>query len=194
MDDLTNELQILSSADNPNIINIFEIFITPNYVDIIMEYCAGGSLRKVFNSMLKRCQSFSEYQASQIIRQVLCAVNYAHKNGIVHRDIKMENIMFIDDNSENLNLKLIDFGLSINLNKVGTKMNDRVGTLLYVSPEVLEGNYNEKCDIWSCGVMLYAMILGIFPFDLRNEFDKEKIMERIKKFEYSFTNDCKIIY
>lgn len=136
-------------------------------------------------------QSFSEFQSSAITKQVLLALNYAHKNGIVHRDVKMENVIFLQENFlENLDLKLIDFGLATCLEKGKRRLFDRVGTMQYVSPEVLEGNYNEKCDVWACGVMLFALVLGYFPFDPDLECDNEKIQERILKFDYSFDNEC----
>jgi len=142
--------------------------------------------------LVSQRQSFSEYQSSKITKQVLLALNYAHTNGIVHRDVKMENIMFVNENFwDGLDLKLIDFGLATNLEKGKRRLFDRVGTMQYVSPEVLEGNYNEKCDIWACGVMLFALILGYFPFDPDLECDDDHIQERILKFEYSFDNECK---
>lgn len=190
--DLKNELEILSRADNPNIICIYEIIRTPYYIDIIMEYCAGGTLREAFNKLVSNHECFSEYQSSLIIKQVLLALNYAHKNCIVHRDVKMENIMFVKENFlDGLDLKLIDFGLATCLEKGKRRLYDRVGTMQYVSPEVLEGNYNEKCDIWACGVMLFALVLGFFPFDPNLECVNEEIQERIINFDYSFENDCK---
>ncbi len=100
--------------------------------------------------------------------------------------------MFVNENFwDGLDLKLIDFGLATNLEKGKRRLFDRVGTMQYVSPEVLEGNYNEKCDIWACGVMLFALILGYFPFDPDLECDDDHIQERILKLEYSFDNECK---
>lgn len=157
-----------------------------------MEYCDGGTLREAFNDLVSQGECFSEYQCSIILKQVLLALNYAHKNGIVHRDVKMENIMFLQKNDENLNLKLIDFGLAISLEKDRRRIYDRVGTMQYVSPEILEGNYNEKCDIWARGVMLFALILGFFPFDPDLECDNFKIQQRIIDYEYSFENECNI--
>jgi len=189
---LKNELEILMKADNPNIIKIFEIISTPSYTDIITEYCAGVTLREEFNNYITQKQNFSEYESSIILKQVLLALNYAHSNGIVHRDVKMENILFLEKITQSLDLKLIDFGLAKSFEKEKRRMYDRVGTMQYVSPEVLEGNYNEKCDIWACGIMLFALILGYFPFDPDLECDNEKIQERILNYEYSFENNCNL--
>lgn len=92
----------------------------------------------------------------------MTAVNLAHRNKIVHRDIKLENILLDDVDS----IKLIDWGL---LGKVdGEKLNQRCGSLHYVAPEVIDGSYDEKCDIWSCGVVLYILIANDPPFQGRD--------------------------
>jgi calcium-dependent protein kinase len=95
---------------------------------------------------------------------------YCHSNGIVHRDLKPENILF-DSNKDNPTLKIIDFGCSAKLNRNGEKLNRRIGTPFYVAPEVLAANYNEKCDIWSIGVILYILLCGYPPFSGKNELD-----------------------
>lgn len=88
---------------------------------------------------------------------------YCHKMGIVHRDLKPENILF-DSNRPDACLKIIDFGASAKLSTDGINLSKRVGTPFYVAPEVLAANYNEKCDIWSMGVILYILICGYPPF------------------------------
>lgn len=98
------------------------------------------------------------------MKNILQAVSYLHTKNIVHRDIKPENIVF---NSEGI-LKIVDFGTSkINILKFMTKKH---GTPYYVAPEVLDGRYNEKCDVWSCGVMLYILLSGVPPFNGQSDF------------------------
>jgi calcium-dependent protein kinase len=103
-----------------------------------------------------------------------------HCKGIVHRDIKPENLLV--DSADNT-LKLMDFGLSIRLLK-GQKLRDRQGTPYYMAPEVLSKSYDHKCDIWSCGVVLYIMLCGRPPFNADHYLE---IMRLIKIGEFHFT-------
>jgi calcium-dependent protein kinase len=89
----------------------------------------------------------------------MSAINYCHKNGIVHRDLKPENLLFLSK-SDNSPIKVIDFGMSKRFDSSTKIMSERVGTAYYISPEVLKGKYDEKCDIWSAGVILYIIICG----------------------------------
>lgn len=186
---LKNELEILAKADYPNIINVYEVYTTSTYLDIVMEYCKGGSLLDRINDLLSFNKCFTEEQAAIIIKQIAHALNYAHKNGIVHRDIKLENILFLDEHSNNLNLKLIDFGLSQRFEKGIKKMREKLGTSYYMSPEILDENYTEKCDIWALGVLLYILLIGVPPFYSEKD-DDEEVFYKIKRYDYSFNNQC----
>ena len=101
---------------------------------------------------------------------LLEAVCYLHSKGIVHRDIKPENVVFNDRNV----LKLVDFGTSRVIS--GKNMKQTHGTPYYIAPEVLKESYNEKCDIWSCGVIFYILISGLPPFNGR---DDDEILEKV---------------
>lgn len=96
------------------------------------------------------------------MRDMLSAVNYLHENGIVHRDLKLENFLFEDHNS-NSPLILIDFGLSKHISP-GERLTQKVGSCYYTAPEVLNGNYDHKCDVWSLGVLCYMLLSGSPPF------------------------------
>jgi calcium-dependent protein kinase len=113
------------------------------------------------------------------VRQVLSAVTYLHSKKIAHRDIKPENIMF--ESNDALNVKLLDFG---NSRKMGENnaMDGVYGTAYYVAPEVLQGSYDEKCDLWSVGVILYMLLSGNPPFDGSSGV---QIIESVKKGIYS---------
>ncbi len=184
----------MSKADNPGIINIYEVYITSVSYDIVMEHCKGGSLLDRINSLLEQNKCFSEDEAALIIRQILSALNYAHQSGIVHRDIKLENVLFLEENPSSLLVKLIDFGLSAFFEKGIKTMKEKLGTCYYISPEVLNGNYNEKCDIWACGVLLYILLIGVPPFSGDVDNEEEVMYEKIKRFDYSFNNKRKIIF
>lgn len=126
--------------------------------------------------MIAKTSNFTERHAIRIMKQVVSAVLYCHLNGIVHRDIKSDNILFAghDINSP---VKLIDFGISVKFEK-DTKLKDKTGTVLYIAPEVISGSYDEKCDIWSLGVLLYMLLCGQPPF---YGSSRQEVMAKIKK-------------
>ena len=96
------------------------------------------------------------------MKQIITAVLYCHQNNIVHRDIKSENILFASKKPDAM-VKLIDFGISMKYEE-NQKIKDKIGTILYVAPEVLKGSYDYKCDIWSIGVLMYLILCGYPPF------------------------------
>ena len=190
-----NEINVLSKVDHPNIIRLYEIFEDDRYISLIMEYCQGGELFKKINELAENDQSFSEKEAVKIFKQLISAVSYCHSQGICHRDLKPENILFLTKEADSP-IKIIDFGLSkifgeikpiMKGNKVEKNiMSLRVGTAYYMSPEVLQGNYDNKCDIWSCGVILYIMLCGYPPFDGDSEND---IIKAILKKKFYFPEE-----
>lgn len=175
-----NEINIMIQFDHPNIIKLYEIFENEDSFHLIMEECKGG---EIFDRITERIESqhmYSEKEAALIFRQIMSAISYCHNNGICHRDIKPENLLYLNEGPETNNpIKVIDFGLSQNKNNLKTKC----GSSYYVSPEILFGNYNEKCDIWSAGVILYIILSGEPPF---NGSNTQAIYKKIKnmKFEY----------
>jgi calcium-dependent protein kinase len=128
-------------------------------------------------------KSFTEKQAAITIKQLLAAVNYCHQNNIVHRDLKPENILY-ESKREDATLKIIDFGTSKNFSPQ-TKMNQKFGTPYYIAPEVLRRKYTEKCDIWSCGVILYILLCGFPPFNGDND---KIIMDKVAAGKYDFNH------
>lgn len=133
--------------------------------------------------MIQKTSNFSERIAIRIIKQVVSAVLYCHINGIVHRDIKSDNILFLNQDI-NSPVKLIDFGISVKFEK-DTKLKEKTGTVLYIAPEVISGSYDEKCDIWSCGVLMYMMLCGVPPF---NGKSRKEVMEKVKRGQFSFSS------
>ena len=139
------ELDLLKATDHPNIIKLYDIYEDAHYIYLIMEECNGGEF---FDSLTKRAKEknmYTEKECAKIFKQILEAVNYLHAHGVCHRDLKPENILFsnvADDSS----LKLIDFGLSKVLDGEN-QLKGAVGTTFYMAPEVIEGKYNEKCDL-----------------------------------------------
>lgn len=125
-------------------------------------------------------QYFSEKDAAHIIKQVLSAINYCHQRHVVHRDLKPENIL-LDKDQEHPKITIIDFGTSAMFDPE-KKMSQKFGTPYYIAPEVLKKSYNEKCDLWSIGVILYILLCGYPPFNGAND---RQIIESVLKGKYT---------
>jgi calcium-dependent protein kinase len=167
-----NEISILKTVDHPNIIRLFECFYDNNYYYMIEEYCSGGDLY----DYIKRQRSFTEKKAANIIMQLLSATNHLHMKKIVHRDLKPENIVFSETLNNEIFIKLIDFGTSVCMKN--EPLTQELGTIYYIAPEVFKNNYNEKADVWSCGIILYTMLCGHPPFrGTKEEEIKQKILK-----------------
>ena len=175
--EIINEIFILKNLDHPNVIKIFEFYKKKDEYDLITEYCEGGEL---YQEIIDN-GPFSESYTSYVIYQILLAINYCHKMHILHRDLKPENILISGRNEDNFpQIKICDFGTSKIFEK--GKVNKRViGSSYYIAPEVLQKEYNEKCDLWSCGVILYIMLVGQPPFGGQNDAE---VIKNVKKGEY----------
>ncbi|KAL4472084.1 hypothetical protein ABPG72_001082 [Tetrahymena utriculariae] len=171
------EIEIMSSLDHPNIIKLYETFEDDKNIYLVMEVCEGGEL---FDRIIER-GFFSEVDARTIFTQIMQAINYCHSKSISHRDLKPENFLFLTKHDDSP-IKVIDFGLSKNFDH-NQAMTTKAGTPYYISPEVLQGKYDESCDIWSGGVILYILLSGNPPF--YGDTDPE-ILEAVKKGQFSF--------
>ncbi|GFE55036.1 calcium-dependent kinase [Babesia ovis] len=167
-----NEIAIYTQLDHPNIAFLHEVYEEAGACNILMEHCSGGELY----DRLEKYKRFSEDYTKGLIVQMLLAINYLHSNGICHRDLKLENWVFTSQDMTSA-IKMIDFGFS-RLYEDGVPMAGTHGTVYYVDPEVIDGCYSEKCDIWSTGVIVYMLLSGSPPFN--GEGDKE-ILWKIKK-------------
>jgi calcium-dependent protein kinase len=177
---INKEINILKNLDHPNIIKVYEFYSSEKYVYIINELCTGGEL---FDKIVD-VKHFSESAACNIMRQLLSAVAYCHENGVIHRDLKPENILIEsseEKDKEFFQIKVIDFGTCEILKK--KKLTEQIGTSFYIAPEVLKNGYNEKCDLWSCGVILYILLCGSPPFYGKNE---KEIFRKILDGNFTF--------
>ncbi|CAD8061384.1 unnamed protein product [Paramecium sonneborni] len=177
---LLEETSILMDIDHPNIVKLYEMYQDDNSYFLISEYCDGGELFE----KIKVVQILTEKEIASYMKQILSAVSYCHSKGIVHRDLKPENILF-DSKSQGATLKIIDFGASAKLVN-DEKLNKRIGTPFYVAPEVLNGSYDEKCDIWSLGVLLYILLCGYPPFFGHSEGE---VLAKVRKGTYQFDSN-----
>ena len=167
------EFDMLALFNHPNVILVAEIFESSDSFYSVMEYCEGGEL---FNFIVKN-RRLSEEEAAFFYYQLINGLEYIHSLGIVHRDLKPENLLLTKDHL----LKIIDFGLS-NYFKKGQKelLVTPCGSPCYASPEMVAGKKYDgfKIDIWSTGIILYAMLCGYLPFeDKDNDLLFEKILE-----------------
>ncbi|KAF7208702.1 NUAK family SNF1-like kinase 2 [Nothobranchius furzeri] len=155
---IRREIEIMSSLCHPHIISIYEVFENKDKIVIVMEYASRGDL---YDYICDK-KNLSERDARHFFRQVVSAVHYCHQNGIVHRDLKLENIL-LDANS---NVKIADFGLS-NLYHGDEFLQTFCGSPLYASPEIVNGRpyRGPEVDTWSLGVLLYTLVHGTMPFD-----------------------------
>jgi serine/threonine-protein kinase ULK/ATG1 len=162
------EVDILSKLSHPNIIKLYESFYHNGILYIVLEKC-----KSELHTILKNdyCDLSLETKNKWII-QLLSGLLYLHKNNIIHRDIKSQNILVSDDD----NIKIIDFGFSKYF-KIDKMMNTICGSPLFMSPELISGEkYNYKIDYWSMGLILYQIITGVLPYHAKNILElKEKL-------------------
>ena len=179
-----DEIENLMLLNHPNILKLFEYYYDEKEnIYIITEYIRGEEL---FNK-IQEVHRFSEEDSAVIIKSVLQAITYCHSRGIIHRDLKPENILIPSGNNkiDYTLLKIIDFGASV-LKKDDGKISFRFGTPYYIAPEVLQESYNEKCDVWSIGVILYLLLIGQAPFDGE---DDNIICQKIISEEINYDNN-----
>ena len=157
---IQREIAILKIVRHRNIIKLYELMETPNKIYLVMEYCNGGEL---FDYIVSK-QHLTERQACRFFQEIINSLEYLHSLNIVHRDIKPENLLLDKINSK-ITLKLIDFGIS-NCYNPEKLLGTPCGTASYAPPEMHKGEeyYGLLSDVWSAGVVLYAMVFGYLPF------------------------------
>ena len=176
------EVEILSKLDHPNILKLCELYEDTLRYYVVSELLTGGEL---FDYVIK-LGHLSESTAAKIMQQIFSAVTYCHQNGIVHRDLKPENLLLESPPQEGkeIIIKIIDFGTSSLFNPT-THLHKKIGTPYYIAPEVLNMDYTEKCDVWSCGVILYILLSGYPPFPGKSN---EDIMRKVRLGQFHFNH------
>jgi 5'-AMP-activated protein kinase catalytic alpha subunit len=171
---VAREIHILKVVRHPTIVQLYEIIETSKELYLIMEYARGGEL---FEYIVSR-KRVREKDACKFLHQIMSGVDYLHKLGICHRDLKPENLLMDDHN----NIKIVDFGLS-NTYKPGETLQTACGSPCYAAPEMVAGKKYDglAADMWSCGVIIYAMVCGFLPFE---DPKTNKLYQKILNAEY----------
>ena len=192
---LDNEIEILKEVDHPNIIKLYKVHETTQFYYLVTEYCNGGSLSDCLEDYKKKYKRpFPEETVQYLMRQIVSAIYYLHKKNILHRDIKLDNILVNfdseedkkDKNMKKVNVKIIDFGFARHLDPsqlaystLGSPINMDPGILrkLNKMENSRDYGYDQKADIWSLGTICYEMLIG------KCTFDAESMRELVSKVE-----------
>jgi serine/threonine protein kinase len=198
---LKNEIIILQYLRHPNIVRFEEVKKTKKHYYIVMEFCNGGELSKALEKYIEKYgKPFSEEIVQHLMRQIIDAFKFMHARKIIHRDVKLDNILLNYENEEdkeNLNLmkaqvKIIDFGFSCKIDKSGLQFT-ALGSPINMDPIILKKlnasskkerqlGYNQKADIWSLGTICYEMLIGKSAFDAD---DMEDLVNKIENGSYN---------
>lgn len=186
---IMDEVSILQSLkpQHPNIVRLYDFFEDSSTFYLVMESMNGGEL---FDKIVAK-QFYSEREARDVCKIILNAVEFLHSKGVVHRDLKPDNLLLVSSDNDAL-VKIADFGFATRCDDHG---NGGLGTLLtqcgtpaYVAPEIIQRNpYGSKCDMWSIGVILYVLLGGYEPFC---ENDKMEMYRKIVNGDFEFHADC----
>jgi serine/threonine protein kinase len=202
-----NEIFILKNIEHPNIIKLYEIKQTINNFYLVFDYCNGGGLSNCLEGYMKKTgKPFSEEICQYVLSQVVNGLHYLHKNKILHRDLKLDNILVhfhSEEDRKNMNLlkstiKIIDFGFARYLQNDDLAQSV-LGSPINMDPQILQKlkkmdnqgkfGYDEKADIWSLGTIAYELLIGAPPFDASSY---DELLEKINKGSYSIPNSLKL--
>ena len=186
------EIVNMRTMRHPNIIRFYEVLLTPTHLCVVMEYAAGGEL---FEHIVNAGR-FSENQARYYFQQLICGLEYCHRRNVCHRDLKLENTLLdcVPTRTTPPKVKICDFGYSKS-DLLHSQPKSTVGTPAYIAPEVLQRKEYSgyQADVWSCGVTLYVMLVGAYPFeDTEDPKNFRKTIQRIMAVKYAFPTGAEI--
>ncbi|CAD8099279.1 unnamed protein product [Paramecium primaurelia] len=175
--DFFNEVFCMQNLKHPNLIQIKEFYIEQKHFYILMEFVEGDTLKQIIKNNL-----LDEREKLIIVKQLLSLINYFHSEGFMYRDFKPQNVLLFENNIEKL--KLIDLGLTIQINNIVQSENQLCGTPGYIAPEIFQKNYvyDFKSDIFSLGVVIYELFSGEY---LIQNLDHEELLNMNKRFQFN---------
>ncbi|CAF4383135.1 unnamed protein product [Rotaria sp. Silwood2] len=185
---LDNEVKLLTEVNHTNLIQLHEVLESSQKLYLIVELCEGGEL----GGCIKKIGPLPEETVKQIMSKLISALHYLHKMNIVHRDLKLENILLKNspkNKTDEFDIRVTDFGLSSkqSITSTDSLFNDYCGTPLYMAPEILENkNYSALCDVWAMGVIMYYLICGRHPYVAN---DERRLLEIIRSQKLRFDSD-----
>lgn len=173
-----HEVSVMTRLEHKNIVEVLDFFEEADQYYIVMDHMAGGD---VFDRILEY-KSYTEYDARNLAKVMLETIGYMHSQGIAHRDIKPQNLLLVSK-EDNATIKVADFGFAKRVH-TPKSLTSRCGTPSYVAPEILNSlPYDQMCDMWSCGVVLYSLLCGYTPFADDNQ---EVMFTRVKAGDFEF--------
>ncbi|XP_039443513.1 serine/threonine-protein kinase BRSK2 [Culex pipiens pallens] len=165
------EIAIMKLIDHPHVLGLTDVYENRKYLYLVLEHVSGGEL---FDYLVKKGR-LTPKEARKFFRQIISALDFCHSHSICHRDLKPENLLLDDKN----NIKIADFGMA-SLQPAGSMLETSCGSPHYACPEVIRGEKYDgrRADVWSCGVILYALLVGALPFDDDN---LRQLLEKVKR-------------
>jgi len=168
------EIAIMKLIEHPHVLGLYDVYENKKYLYLVLEHVSGGEL---FDYLVKKGR-LTPKEARRFFRQIISALDFCHSHSICHRDLKPENLLLDDKN----NIKIADFGMA-SLQPDGSMLETSCGSPHYACPEVIRGEKYDgrRADVWSCGVILYALLVGALPFDDDN---LRQLLEKVKRGVY----------
>ena len=179
---LREEVEILKSMTHHNIVTFRHLYESSHYIFILMDYLQGGSLSNLISYRAKKSNTLTDTECSIIIKSVLEGLNYIHMKNYIHRDLKPDNLIFMNK-SDLTTIKIVDFGLGVKFQRgISSIVSKQCGTVLYMPPEQAKSNtYGQSVDIWAIGIIMYQICTGRHP--LSNSSDKDDTPSYLIKLE-----------
>ncbi|CAG8496120.1 14107_t:CDS:2 [Cetraspora pellucida] len=184
---VSREIKILEYINHPNIVSLLDTVETPKHLCLVLEYVPGGEL---FDYVNDHYEKITEDEVKQIFYELVNTVSYLHESNIVHRDLKLENIL-LESSGPSPNkkcIKLTDFGLARFINPKAPLLTTRCGSEEYAAPELISASSYDgrKTDIWSLGIILYALLVGYLPFNQEVGKTRKQFFSKIIKADFKF--------